>query len=164
MRVLVQIKLVILLLTLISFNSYSQHCIDYHKRNCESSDNNVFKYHTSSRSALFVKGESSEFGLDVFRGKDYRISLCYDEPLGETLILKIKDEEGKTLYDNRKDGNALDIEFSALDTRRLKIYVELADDDEDEDEGDAQELERKPVLTGCVGVLIEHMNRPKRGF
>ena len=164
MRALVQIKLVILLLTLISFNSYSQNCIDYHKRNCENSDNNAFKYHASSRSALFVRGESSDFGLDVFRGKDYRISVCYDEPLGEMLVLKIKDEEGKTLYDNRKDGNALDIEFSALETRRLTVFVELPEEEYEDDEGDAQELERKPTLTGCVGVLIEHMNRPKRGF
>ncbi len=164
MKISLQIKLIVFFFTLMPFWSYGQSCIDYHKRTCEGSDNKLFKYNPTSRSAIFIKGESSEFGLDVFRGKDYRISICYDEPLGEILIFKIKDEEDKILYDNRKDGNILVLEFSALETRRLTIYVKVPEDEEGEDEGDSQDLTRKPNLVGCVGVLIEHMNRPKRGF
>lgn len=65
-------------------------CIDYHRFNCERSTDARFKLNGQSRSAMVRVGEETELNIIVYRGQDYRISVCFDEKiLGEQLAIRL---------------------------------------------------------------------------
>ena len=66
-------------------SDYKAMCFEYHKFNCNYSDNLYYRYNDASRSALFLKGQTSETRLEIYNGRDYRISLCADEVLGRQI-------------------------------------------------------------------------------
>ncbi|PCJ23592.1 MAG: hypothetical protein COA97_11275 [Flavobacteriales bacterium] len=53
------------------------------------SENEMFKLNGQSKSALFSKGQTSELNIIVYKGQDYRVSLCMDENLGSQVKFKI---------------------------------------------------------------------------
>jgi len=74
--------------------SYGQYCNYFHTKYCMPSENDMFKLNGQSKSALFSKGQTSELNIIVYKGQDYRISLCMDENLGSQIQFKI--------YENKK--------------------------------------------------------------
>jgi hypothetical protein len=78
----------ILLLTVFSTLN-AQYCNNFHRKYCYPSENEFFKYDGQSRSALFSKGQKSELAIIVYKGQDYRISLCADANLGNNIIFRI---------------------------------------------------------------------------
>lgn len=74
--------------------SYSQYCNNFHESFCEPSENELYKPNGQSKSALFGKGQTSELSVIVYKGQDYRISLCMDQNLGSSMEFKI--------YENKK--------------------------------------------------------------
>tara|TARA_R110001592_G_scaffold225276_1_gene481067 strand:+ start:11976 stop:12617 length:642 start_codon:yes stop_codon:yes gene_type:complete len=81
------------ILALPSF-SFAQYCNNFHDSYCEYSENEMYKPNGQSKSALFGKGQTSELSVIVYKGQDYRISLCMDENLGSGMEFKI--------YENKK--------------------------------------------------------------
>jgi hypothetical protein len=140
-------------------------CIDYHKKNCKRQDvATSYGLSPESRSALFLKGQTSEFRLTIYQGKDYRITICNDEVLGENIGMAILDREtGEPLYNNKDFNYVRDFEFTVLMTREIKIIISVPDDGTAlTPKGDFRAKDSSGV--GCLGVLIEEMITPKKGF
>jgi hypothetical protein len=65
-------------------------CADHHKFNCERSTDSRFSLNGQSASAAVKVGQETELNIIVYRGQDYRISLCHDEKtLGEQLAIRL---------------------------------------------------------------------------
>lgn len=85
-------KGILLLLALIPTVSFSQ-CNGFHSVYCFPSEDESFRYNSQSKSARFAKGQTSELNIIVYKGQDYRISLCYDENLGSQITFKLLEEK-----------------------------------------------------------------------
>lgn len=67
----------------------AQSCNYFHKRNCVSESEIPMQEDTQSKSALFSKGQQSDFNMVAYKGQDYRIVLCTDEIFSEPLEFRI---------------------------------------------------------------------------
>lgn len=149
-------------------NDYKvRKCFGYQKDSCTNSENIFYKHHEQSRSALFVKGQTSTTYLSIFNGRDYRISLCWDHILGNRMGFKILDREtNNVLYDNSTDEFATEFEFTVTQSRDIVIEVTTPGESSlSKAEGnDDMIIIRKDTDMGCIGVLVEHMITPTKGF
>jgi len=144
---------------------YKAMCFEYHKHNCNYSENIYYRYNDASRSALFLKGQTSETRLEIFNGRDYRISLCADEVLGNQIYFRlINAREGNVLYDSRRDDYNMDFEFTVTQTIEIIIEVTVEGTSLPAGEHGRNGIIRRDNAMGCVGVLIEYMITPKKGF
>lgn len=148
-------------------NVFAQNaCIDFHKKKCKRQDiSSSYVMSPESRSAMFLKGQTSEFRLTIYQGKDYRITICNDEVLGDNIGMAIIDREtGEPLYNNKDFNYVRDFEFTVLMTREIKIIISVPDDSGGavKPKGDFRAKDSAGV--GCLGVLIEEMITPKKGF
>lgn len=68
--------------------SAQYNCTDYHKFNCERSADKRFSVNGQSKSASLQVGMVTELNLIIYRGQDYRISVCGDRKIlgGEVAI------------------------------------------------------------------------------
>lgn len=152
------------------------NCVDYHKFNCERATDVRFKVNGQSRSAMVKVGEETELNIIVYRGQDYRISVCHDEKIlganvAVRLVEKIRvpkstlgpngerefEEVEKVLWDNTEHDMRQQIEFSCTATKRIAVEVNAP--------GAAERKGKRADLDiGCVGILIEHMPSPGIGF
>lgn len=148
-----------------AFSMNAQNCIDYHKSACQKAeDGSGYSYSDVSRSGLLMKGQTSEFRFDLHQGKDYRISICSDPVLGERVKFQIVDfEENTVLYDNEEFNYAKDFEFTVLTSRNVKVVVTVPADDKTQTTTSIG-FKPKPTQMGCVGVMVEAMVTPKKGF
>ncbi len=156
-----------ILLSITPLLSLSQRCGQYHKLNGNFSENKYYMLHDeASRSALFVKGETSKMYLDIYNGRDYRISITHDDILGGPIEFKLIDRRDQTLlYNSANDGYAQEFEFTVTKTRELIIVIHVPGHSVGlEPLSQEKGLFRKDVEIGCVGVLIEHMITPMKGF
>ncbi|MFN3875874.1 MAG: hypothetical protein ACK4L7_08190 [Flavobacteriales bacterium] len=147
-------------------------CANYHKFNCQRAADARFSLNGQSRSAAVKVGEETELNIIVYRGQDYRISVCHDEKiLGEQLAIRLVEkvrmpkpgaqnefmEAEKVLWDNTEHDMAASIEFTCTSTKRIAVEVNAP--------GTAERKGRRADLDiGCVGILIEHMPSPSVGF
>lgn len=149
-------------------NDYKvRKCFGYQRDSCKRSQNMYYKVQDKSRSALFVKGQTSKTRMYIYNGRDYRISLCWDPVLGNRVGLKIIDDEtGNTLYDNSTDEFSSEFEFTVTQSRDIVIEVSVPGESgfSRTDGNEEIVLIRKDREMGCVGVLIEHMITPTKGF
>ena len=73
----------------------------------------------------------------------------------------IKEAEEKAA----KDKNYVkDYEFTVIQTRTIKIVIDVPEDPTQKGSGASTGLISKSINQGCVGVLIEEMSTPKTGF
>lgn len=168
------LKLILILLVTIPFagqaqtNDYSmRRCWGYHKDSCKVSKNIYYRVVDNSRSALFVKGQTSRIALTIYNGRDYRISFCHDYVLGEGIVMRIIDaESGNTLYDNTDDGFASEFEFTVTQTREIYVEISVPGKSQYSEASDDADLifVRKDTEMGCIGILVEHMITPVKGF
>ncbi len=166
------LRLLVVTLMAMPFTSFAQECLDYHKQKCQSKEQknpdgtvNVdgYVYSPDSRSALMTKGQKSEFKFTIHQGRDYRLSICAAEILGDKIQFQLMDfEEGTILYDNAGASFSREFEFTVKETRNIKIVVTVPNDKAAANNAFA--LKAKNSETGCVGVLIETMVAPKTGF
>ena len=139
-------------------------CIEYHLRKCKNQVETNYSVSEASRSALLLKGQTSEFRFLIYQGKDYRITICGDEILGPNLQFQIVDwETNEVLYDNKDYNYVREFEFTVLLSRTIKIVVTVPSDDANETNASIG-FQAKSTAMGCVGVLIEEMITPKKGF
>lgn len=158
-------NLIIIFLSFIivfSFNTiaYSQKkCDDYVIRNCDSYGP-PFKYSGQSKSAIFELGQKSLFSITVYKGFEYRISLCAEKNMKDVLFRIREDNTNKTiLYDSSVDEeDFLEKLFYVKSTKNLLVEVYVP-------EGDIPiEEQTYKKRFGCVGVLIEYDKRKGTGF
>lgn len=150
-------------------NDYSmRRCWGYHKDSCAISKNIYYRVVVDeSRSALFVKGQTSRIPITIYNGRDYRVSFCHDEVLGEGIVMRLIDAEtDEPLYDNSDDGFASEFEFTVTQTRDLYVEISVPGTSRfAESEGNEDlVLVKKDTEMGCIGILVEHMITPVKGF
>ena len=152
-------------------------CSEYHKFNCERSTDKRFSMNGQSKSAMVQVGKETELNVIVYRGQDYRITICHDrkilsEALAIRLVEKVRvpvgpatadstkrvyEEVEKVLWDNTEHDMVQEVEFSCTATKRIAVEVNAV--------GAEDKKGRKPeVDIACVGILIEHMPTPGLGF
>ena len=137
-------------------------CGQFHKSNCiiegTKADRKLFQYNSQSKSGLFAQGTTSKMRCVVYKGMDYRMTVCCETVLGEKINFKIFD--GRTqelLFDSQKNEDTKQFEFSAGSTRQLVIEVTVPT-------GEVKEQKGKPVDAACVGLLMEHKVSERPGF
>lgn len=137
-------------------------CGQFHKTACfmegSKADRKAFQYNSQSKSGLFAQGTTSKMRCVVYKGMDYRMTVCCETVLGEKINFKIFD--GRTqelLFDSQKNDDTHQFEFQAGSTRQLVIEVTVPT-------GEVKEQKGKPVDAACVGLLIEHKVSEKTGF
>lgn len=152
-------------------------CAEYHKFNCDRSSDKRFSTNGQSKSAAVQVGQETELNIIIYRGQDYRISLCHDEKvLGEKLAMRLVEkvrvakpdpgpdgkqvfeESEKVLWDNTEHEMSQEVEFSSTSTKRIAVELVAP--------GGAEDVKSKgrSYDIGCVGILIEHMPTPGLGF
>lgn len=171
-RLLKQFLLILLfsfpLLLVAQTNDYKgRKCFGYEKDSCPNSANMFYKVHQNSRSALFVKGQTSQTPLTIYNGRDYRISLCWDPILGSQVFFKLIDAQtSNVLYDNATNEYASDFEFTVAQTRDIILEIKVPGSSTlmEAKSNDEIILVQKDTDMGCLGILIEHMITPSKGF
>ncbi len=176
------IGILIILSAMLSSALQAQECKNFHRKKCSGSDDPGMRYNTQSKSGMFILGHTSDLVFVGHAGKDYRISLCQDSDVEETIKFKVIDSRSKdVLYSNESD--ALDVpvdedseeegglpmffEFSCEVTKKIIVRITAPGPppEEGKDKGKGRKNEEvDPESLFCVGVLLENMPTPKLGF
>lgn len=142
----------IFLIQLIPLYSLGQECYEYHKQACYPSNSKyIYDYNSNSVSFLFKPGEMRDVPMELYSGKDYRITICSSEIFDQVVAFSILKDDGTVLYDNGKFNYELNIEFTSLQTQEVIMQIEVPESE-------------SPEIEGCVGILIEDMVSVKTGF
>ena len=110
--------------------------------------------------AVFEKGQKSSFYIIVYGGFEYSVSLCADKNLDGILFRIIEDSPQKTvLYDSNLEGDKMKSkQFMIEKTKKLIVEVEVPD-------GEVSASEEKyEDRIGCIGIVVEYLRAPKKGF
>lgn len=142
--------------------SQASVCGQFHREHCQMEgtkrDKRAFQYNAQSKSGLFAQGTISKMRCIVYKGNDYRISVCCETVIGDKVNFKIYDARtNEELFDNTKNDNTQQFEFQAASTRSLIIEATVP-------AGDVKEEKGKAENAACVGLLIENKVSDRTGF
>ncbi|MCE3229552.1 MAG: hypothetical protein K0S32_4103 [Bacteroidetes bacterium] len=154
------VTLVITVLFSASVFSQAGVCGQFHKKYCvlEKVKNEKWQYNAQSKSGLFNQGMTSKLRCVIYKGMDYRISVCCETVLGDKVNYKIFDSRtNEMLFDNAAAENTQIFEFQSVSTRQLVIEVVVP-------QGATEKDKHKATDAACVGLLIEHKITDKQGF
>ncbi len=143
-----------------SLYSQSGVCGQFHRKYCvfEDGKNSSWQYNAQSKSGLFNQGMVSKLRCVIYKGMDYRISVCCETLLGEKVNYKIFDARtNEMLFDNKAAEDVQTFEFQSVSTRQLVIEVVVP-------QGATEKDKHKSTEAACVGLLIEHKITDKQGF
>lgn len=135
-------------------------CGQYHRKYCkmEDSKGQEWQYNAQSKSGLFNQGMVSKLRCVIYKGMDYRISVCCETIIGEKVNYKIFDSKtNELLFDNKAAEDVQVFEFQSVSTRQLVIEVVVP-------QGATEKDKHKATDAACVGLLIEHKITDKQGF
>jgi hypothetical protein len=138
----------------------SSVCGQFHKKYCQFDNNKGgnWQYNAQSRSGLFNQGMVSKLRCVIYKGMDYRMSVCAETILGDKVNYKIFDARtNELLFDNKAAEDAQTFEFQSVSTRQLVIEVMVP-------QGATEKDKHKSTDAACVGLLIEHKVTDKQGF
>lgn len=153
--------LLTILIACLSTAVYSQSsvCGNFHKKYCVlEKTGEKWNYNAQSKSGLFGMGQVHKLRCVIYKGQDYRISVCCETVLGDKVNYKIFD--GRTqelLFDNAAAENTQIFEFQSVSTRQLIIEVSVP-------QGATEKDKHKATDAACVGLLIENKMTDKQGF
>jgi len=152
----------ILIAFVISSASFSQAgvCGQFHKKYCilEKDKGANWQYNAQSKSGLFNQGMVSKLRCVIYKGMDYRISVCCETVLGDKVSYKIFDSRtNELLFNNSSAEDTQVFEFQSVSTRQLIIEVVVP-------QGATEKDKHKATDAACVGLLIEHKITDKQGF
>lgn len=136
-------------------------CGGFHRKYCKlegsKEDAREFMYNAQSKSGLFAQGTTSKMRCVIYKGMDYRMTVCAETEGSGGVNFKIFDAKtNEELFDNTKNDNTQQFEFSSASTRQLIIEVSVPSG---ETSGSG-----KPMDAACVGLLIEHKVADRIGF
>jgi hypothetical protein len=143
-----------------SFLAQASVCGQFHKKYCEldGSRTGAWQYNAQSKSGLFNQGMVSKLRCVIYKGMDYRISVCCETVLGDKVNYKIFDSRtNELLFDNATAEDTQTFEFASSSTRQLVIEVVVP-------KGATEKDKHKAADAACVGLLIEHKITDKQGF
>jgi hypothetical protein len=154
--------LTLILTVTLSSSIFSQAgvCGQFHKKFCvlEKNKNDKWQYNAQSKSGLFNQGMTSKLRCVIYKGMDYRISVCCETVLGDKVSYKILDARtSEMLFDNATAEDTQVFEFQSVSTRQLIIEVMVPT-------GATEKDKHKATDAACVGLLIEHKITDKQGF
>jgi hypothetical protein len=137
-------------------------CGEFHKKACfmegTKKDKRAFMYNAQSKSGLFAQGSTSKMRCIVYKGMDYRLTVCCETIIGDKVNFKIYDARtNELLFDNTKNDDAQQFEFQASSTRQLIIEATVP-------AGEVKEEKGKAETAACVGLLIENKVSERTGF
>lgn len=137
-------------------------CGQFHRKYCVFDDkgkDEKWQYNAQSKSGLFNQGMVSKLRCVIYKGMDYRISVCCEtDKLGDKINYKIFDSRtNELLFDNASADNVQSFEFQSVSTRQLVIEVMVP-------QGATEKDKHKSTDAACVGLLIEHKITDKQGF
>jgi hypothetical protein len=155
-------SLAILFTVVCAFSTSAQTsvCGQYHRKYCkmEDSKGQEWQYNAQSKSGLFNQGMVSKLRCVIYKGMDYRISVCCETIIGEKVNYKIFDSRtNELLFDNKAAEDVQVFEFQSVSTRQLVIEVVVP-------QGATEKDKHKSTDAACVGLLIEHKITDKQGF
>ncbi len=158
-------KKIAVLILMVSANimfAQTSVCGQFHRKFCLLSEDEKggapWTYNSQSKSGLFNKGMTSKIRCVIYKGMDYRMSVCCETVIGDVLNYKIfVARTSELLFDNSSAENTPVFEFQSTSTRQLIIEVTIPN-------GDTSEEKHKPSNAACVGLLIENKVSPKQGF
>jgi len=150
------------IVAVISSSLFSQAgvCGNFHKKYCVLGNDKGAKwqYNAQSKSGLFNQGMVSKLRCVIYKGMDYRISVCCETVLGDKVSYKIFDSRtNELLFDNSTSEDTQSFEFQSVSTRQLIIEVVVP-------QGATEKDKHKATDAACVGLLIEHKITDKQGF
>lgn len=154
------ITLLIVAVTSTSLFSQAGVCGNFHKKYCVlgSTKGEKWLYNAQSKSGLFNQGMVSKLRCVIYKGMDYRISVCCETVLGDKVSYKIFDSRtNELLFDNSTSEDTQNFEFQSVSTRQLIIEVVVP-------QGATEKDKHKATDAACVGLLIEHKITDKQGF
>jgi len=157
MRILVTVILAIVTLT---GAAQSSVCGNFHKKYCKFQETKGVKweYNAQSKSGLFNQGMVSKIRCVIYKGMDYRISVCCETLIGDKVNYKIFDSKtNELLFDNKAAEDTQIFEFQSVSTRQLVIEVLVP-------QGATEKDKHKSTDAACVGLLIEHKVTDRQGF
>ena len=153
--------LTLVIATALSTSVFSQSgvCGQFHRKYCVFDDSKgAWQYNAQSKSGLFNQGMVSKLRCVIYKGMDYRISVCCETILGEKVNYKIYDgRTNELLFDNKTAEEVQSFEFQSVSTRQLVIEVVVP-------QGATEKDKHKSTDAACVGLLIEHKITDKQGF
>lgn len=135
-------------------------CGQFHKKYCvlEGNSSGNWTYNAQSKSGLFNQGMVSKLRCVIYKGMDYRVSVCCDAAIGDKVSYKIFDSRtNELLFDNSSAEDTQTFEFQSVSTRQLVIEVVVP-------KGATEKDKHKSAEAACVGLLIEHKITDKQGF
>src|SRR6478609_4346986 len=145
----------------LSSGLYSQSgvCGQFHRKYCVFEDTKgTWQYNAQSKSGLFNQGMVSKLRCVIYKGMDYRISVCCETLLGDKVNYKIFDARtNELLFDNKTAEDTQTFEFQSISTRQLVIEVMVP-------QGATEKEQHKATDAACVGLLIEHKVTDRQGF
>lgn len=157
-------KYVLTLLVIAGLNtslfSQASVCGQFHKKYCvlEGSRAGNWQYNAQSKSGLFNQGMVSKLRCVIYKGMDYRITVCCEATIGDKINYKIFDSRtNELLFDNSTAEDTQIFEFQSVSTRQLVIEVLVP-------KGATEKDKHKAADAACVGLLIEHKITDKQGF
>lgn len=157
MRILLTVILAIVTLT---GSAQSSVCGNFHKKYCKFQETKGAKweYNAQSKSGLFNQGMVSKIRCVIYKGMDYRISVCCETLIGDKVNYKIFDSKtNELLFDNKAAEDTQIFEFQSVSTRQLVIEVMVP-------QGATEKDKHKSTDAACVGLLIEHKVTDRQGF
>lgn len=152
----------LVIVAVLSTSAFSQTavCGQFHRKFCvfEDTKGANWQYNAQSKSGLFNQGMVSKLRCVIYKGMDYRISVCCETILGEKVNYKIFDARtNELLFDNKAAEDTQIFEFQSVTTRQLVIEVVVP-------QGATEKDKHKSSDAACVGLLIEHKMTDKQGF
>ncbi|MES2681854.1 MAG: hypothetical protein V4635_18315 [Bacteroidota bacterium] len=143
-----------------SFFAQASVCGQFHKKYCvlDGSGAGKWQYNAQSKSGLFNQGMVSKLRCVIYKGMDYRISVCCEVTIGDKVSYKIFDSRtNELLFDNSTAEDTQTFEFASVSTRQLIIEVVVP-------KGATEKDKHKAADAACVGLLIEHKITDRQGF
>ena len=144
----------------LSVSAQSSVCGNFHRKYCKFDDEkgSKWEYNAQSKSGLFNQGMVSKLRCVIYKGMDYRISVCCETIIGEKVSYKIFDSRtNELLFDNKAAEDTQVFEFQSVSTRQLVIEVQVP-------QGATEKDKHKATDAACVGLLIEHKITDRQGF
>jgi hypothetical protein len=142
------------------------NCFDYHKFNCVRSADKRFSVNGQSKSASIRVGQPTELNVIIYRGQDYRISICSDgKILGEAMAIRVleKMREGRDVEETvttlepilDASGEPTGATREVQTKQKRKVYDEMEKVLWDNTEQDmAQELEFSCTATKRIAIEV----------
>lgn len=150
------LRLALSVICLVSVMQVSaQQCFDFYKTHCCPLQSDPYtKYAVSNSSTSFAlkPGDSRCIIYEIYRGKDYRLTLCSDSLYNGIVSFQIRDDNS-VLYDNSEDDFNTFLEFSCRKTTHVEFIISAPN-----------RSDVAPETKGCIGLLIEEAITPVLGF